>query len=449
VMEAGSAGAAGAATVSGAQTLHDLLMPYEAPELDAARGEGLPIWMTATGGWRLLARPRILDGRGAELASFELVDGRTVTAFQDDDGAVRVPFDPDEAYRFFITEHWRDHAPPTALSAGQLSFYYRVKRLFPRSWLLAARRMLVRWTGMPEFPCWPLDDSVVHLTRFYALCLLAAAGADELEFRWFWPNGHRASLMLTHDVDSGEGLRLAVELADLEEERGFRSAFNVVAAHYPVDYGIVRELDARGFEIGLHGLHHDRSLFSSRREFERQLPLLRDAAAKLGATGFRSPATHRVVDWLPELPVEYDTTMFHSDPYEPQPGGCCTLWPFQLGRIVELPYTLPQDHSLFTLLRQRSAETWLRQVDAIEARFGLIHCLSHPDPGYLGDADKRAFYVEFLDALTERQSLWAALPREVAAWWRRRGNAMNTAPDVDRGTMRRDGDSAVFEAPAG
>jgi len=448
-MEAGSsAGTAGAATVSGAETLHDLLMPYDAPELDAAAGTGTPVWMTAAGGWRLLARPRALAARGIELGSFELDDGRTVTAFQDDDGTVMVPFDPDEAYGYFVTERWRDLSPPAALSAGQLGFYYRVKRLFPRSWLLAARRMHVRWTGLPEFPRWPLDDSIVQLTRFYALCLLAAADAQELDFRWFWPNGHHACVMLTHDVDSGEGLRLAVQLADLEEERGFRSAFNVVAAHYPVDYGIVRELDARGFEIGLHGLHHDRSLFSSRREFERQLPLLRDAVAQLGATGFRSPATHRVVDWLSELPVEYDTTMFHSDPYEPQPGGCCTLWPFHVDRIVELPYTLPQDHTLFTLLRQRSAETWLRQADEIEARFGLIHCLSHPDPGYLGDADKRALYVEFLDAMNERHSLWRALPRDVAAWWRRRGSATSAEPEIRRGTMRRDGDHARLDAPA-
>src|SRR5262249_61920878 len=49
-----------------------------------------------------------------------------------------------------------------------------------------------------------------------------------------------------------------------------------------------------------------------------------------------------------------------------------TLFPYTtLFRSVELPYTLPQDHTLFTLLRQRTPETWLRQVDAIEERFGL------------------------------------------------------------------------------
>jgi peptidoglycan/xylan/chitin deacetylase (PgdA/CDA1 family) len=249
-------------------------------------------------------------------------------------------------------------------------------------------------------------------------------------------------------VESGDGLRLALELADLEQERGLRSSFNVVGGDYPLDEGVLNELRQRGFEIGLHGLHHDRSLFSSRQEFERQLPTLAEIGERLGAEGFRSPSTHRVIEWLPELPVEYDCTVPHSDPYEPQPGGCCSLWPFSLGRIVELPYTMPQDHALLTLLGERTVEPWLRQADAIERRFGLIQCLSHPDRGYLGDTHKRAIYRELLDALVERETIWTALPREVARWWRRRADG-TALDDQLLGTMRLGPapDYAVLEPP--
>ncbi len=431
--------------VPGPSGLERLLRPVEPVELDTAPGPGAPEWLKADG-WQVLARPRPLDGAGDELAAFELESGERLPVFRDD-GGVHVPFDLDEAYGFLVSERWRDHASLAALSAGQLGVYYRIKRLFPRSLLLAARRVFMRWSGLPDFPRWPLDESVVNLLALYALCLLAAAGRSELEFVWFWPGAFRAALMLTHDVESAEGLRLAVEIAGLEEERGFRSSFNIVGDEYPIDHGIVRELRDRGFEIGLHGLHHDRSLFSSRDEFERQLPQLGEAARGLGAVGFRSPATHRVVEWLAELPVEYDGTMFHSDPYEPQPGGCCTLWPFRIGRLVELPYTLPQDHTLFTLLRHRSADTWLAQVDAIEARHGLVHCLSHPDPGYLGDAPKRRLYAEFLDALLDRPALWTALPCEVADWWRQREELGAAAPGARLGTMRREGGRAVLAPP--
>ena len=429
-------------------TLGRLLLPDASPPLDARTGPGPLTWLTTADEWQVLVRPREVERRGEELMRFALPSGDHVSAWSDpEDGAVRVPFDFDEAYRSYVTEEWRAHRSLRALTTKQLQLYYRVKRAVPRRWLLSARRVFMRRAGLPGFPAWPLDESVDRLLHFYALCLLTAGGSSHAPFRWFWPRSHRAALILTHDVESAAGLRLAIDIADLEEARGFRSSFNVVGADYPIDMGIVRELASRGFEVGLHGLRHDRSLFSSRAEFERQLPQLRDAARSLGAVGFRSPATHRVVEWLPELPVSYDCTMFHSDPYEPMPGGCCTLWPFRLGPIVELPYTLPQDHTLFTLLRERSAQTWLTLVDAIEARHGLIHCLSHPDPGYLGERDNRVLYVEFLDALVERPRLWRALPRDVASWWRRREIAETSDEDVELGTMWRDGPSAWLEAP--
>jgi peptidoglycan/xylan/chitin deacetylase (PgdA/CDA1 family) len=420
-----------------APRLERLLQPLQPAELDLRPGGGEPAWLRA-GAWRLLARPGVAAGDAGEpIERFALPSGETVDAVRTAEGTVVVPFDPDEAYANYVTEAWRDNARVHALGTSQLRLYYRIKRLLPREFWLSARRAFIRLGKTPEFPAWPLEDGVDRLLRFSALCNLLAADVDEAPFAWFWPEAHHAALILTHDVESAEGLRLAIELADLEEERGLRSSFNVVGAQYDVDYGILRELGHRGFEVGLHGLYHDRSLFSSREEFERQLPGLGEAAERFGAVGFRSPATYRVLDWLEELPADYDCSVPHSDPYEPQPGGCCSVWPFLLGRIVELPYTLPQDHTLFTLLRDRSADRWLRQVDAIERRFGLIQCLSHPDPGYLGDPDKRTLYRDFLDAVAERPGLWKALPREVADWWRRRDEGGTTAPEQLHGTMRR------------
>ena len=100
---------------------------------------------------------------------------------------------------------------------------------------------------------------------------------------------------------------------------GAGSSFNVVSDWYPLDEQRLEELLQRGHEIGSHAIRHDRSLFASRASLEQQLPLLRDFAERFGAVGFRSPATHRVVDWLCDLPFSYDCTMPHSDPYEPIP----------------------------------------------------------------------------------------------------------------------------------
>lgn len=365
----------------------------------------------------------------------------------DASGALDGAAELEEAAAALLAERWRGNVEQTALSPRQLDLFYRVKRLIPRSAQLAARRMLIRRQGLPEFPAWPYDDSVAAMARRYARRALDAQSMPELRFRWFWPDGKGFAFCLTHDVESAEGLRCAVELADAEETRGLRSSFNVVADWYPIDWGIVRELAGRGFEIGLHGIHHDRSLFASRDAFELQLPLLREAADQLGAVGFRSPATHRVVAWLPELPVEYDCTIPHSDPFEPQPGGCCSPWPFFLGDLVELPYTMPQDHTVFTLLRERNVDRWLGQVERLAAVHGLVQSVSHPDPGYLGDAWRRDLFVAFLDAMCSRDDAWHALPRDIARWWRRRDGG---ADGADMGTIRAGTapDDVVFTAPA-
>ena len=355
-----------------------------------------------------------------------------------------VPFSLAEAYTNYVEERWRATRPQRSLSERQLALFYGVKRFIPRRLQLAARRRLVLLQRNPDFPRWPLDESVSRLVQFYAKCLLAAAGTDELPFRWFWPDGHHAALLLTHDVESLDGLRLAIGIADLEEERGLRSSFNIVADWYPIDWGIVRELTTRGFELGVHGVHHDRSLFSSRAAFEQQQPALRRMSAELGAAGFRSPATHRVVDWLPELPFAYDCSVPHSDPFEPQPGGCCSVWPFFLGDVVEVPYTLPQDHTLFTLLGERSVAVWQTQLERIEAQHGLVQLLTHPDPGYLGETRNRALYCEFLELVRDRPRLWRTLPREAVAWWRLRDAAAEA--DLPVG-IARGGDEVTFEPP--
>lgn len=370
---------------------------------------------------RLLAPlgvPQPTPRTGARAPVLLQLDGWHAFATTDGGPDPQLRLDLEEVYENFVSERWAAASANRRLSDSRLDLFYRVKRFVPRRAQLWSRRQLIRWQGTPTFPSWPLDEGVSRVLELYARSLIGDGGG-ELAFRWFWPGTHRAALVLTHDVEGVEGIRLAVELADLEESLGFRSSFNF-GAWYDIDPGVLRELEARGFEVGMHSNVHDRSLFSSREEFERQLPLLRALADRLGAVGFRSPATHRVFEWLQELPVQYDCTIPHSDPYEPQPGGCCSLWPFFVGDVVELPYTLPQDHTLLTLLQHRSPRLWLDTAAAIEKRFGLIQCVTHPDPGYLGDPPKRAIYAEFLRGMAERPAVWRALPRDAAAWWRLR-----------------------------
>jgi predicted glycosyltransferase/peptidoglycan/xylan/chitin deacetylase (PgdA/CDA1 family) len=453
-------------TFSTAHPLATLLRPVEAVPLIDTRetAEGLltaggrvvcslgeiPAGWLRAGDWRLFVASSRASPSGDVVEQFTRDDGTTIAAVVDEHGDVQVPFSLGGAFSGYTSEGWTSASDQQRLSVAQLDLFYRLKRVLPRSLQLALRRRFIARQGLPSFPSWPVDNSVGRLLNFYARCSLLATGATEAEFLWFWPEAHSAALILTHDVEGPEGIRLALELADLEEELGFRSSFNF-GAWYDIDPAVLQELRSRGFEIGSHGLVHDRSLFSSRAAFESQLDGLARAAERLGAEGFRSPATHRTNEWLAELPALYDCTIPNSDPYEPQPGGCCSVWPFFLGQLVELPYTLPQDHTLLTLLRHRTPDLWLDQAAAIEREHGLIQCVSHPDRGYMGDADKRAVYADFLRGMVERDGIWRALPRDAASWWRRRASAKLDDPEMATGRFRLADapDGVVFEASGG
>jgi len=176
--------------------------------------------------------------------------------------------------------------------------------------------------------------------------LLQRTGQTSIPFIHFWPEGRRYALVLTHDIETAIGQARVRELADIDASYGFRSSFNFVAEQYPLDLDLIAELRHNGFEVGIHGLKHDGQLFRSRRKFLSQAESINRHVAALGVAGFRAPCTHRNPGWMQELDIEYDLSYFDTDPYEPIPGGTMSLWPFEIGRFVELPYTLAQDFTL-------------------------------------------------------------------------------------------------------
>jgi hypothetical protein len=111
--------------------------------------------------------------------------------------------------------------------------------------------------------------------------------------------------------------------------------------------------------------------------------------------------------------------MAHLDP---QRGGCCTVLPFFIGKILELPLTTTQDYALFNILGEYSLELWQQQISLIREKYGLISFIIHPD--YIVESSARRLYTRLLEYLAELRSqgeTWIALPAEIAAWWRLRG----------------------------
>jgi peptidoglycan/xylan/chitin deacetylase (PgdA/CDA1 family) len=299
-----------------------------------------------------------------------------------------------------------------------LSLYYAVKPGIPRSAQLWMRRAYARRQARVEFPRWPIEPILVERHHDEMRARLRSDGAARVPLVNFWPDGRRFASILTHDVEGPSGVRNVRKVLDIEQRHGFVSSWNFVAEWYPIEKGLFEHIRSRGGEIGLHAIKHDCKLFESRATFEAELPAIHRYLREWQAVGFRAPATHRNADWMQELGCLYDSSFPDTDPFEPQPGGCCSILPYFLDDLVELPITLVQDHTLFEILRTGDIEPWTRKSDWIVRNHGLINLITHPD--YLDTPARLRMYEEFLEYLASQRDGWHALPRDVATWWRTR-----------------------------
>ncbi len=78
--------------------------------------------------------------------------------------------------------------------------------------------------------------------------------------------------------------------------------------------------------------------------------------------------------WNPLMRV-IDKSIPNVAHLEPQRGGCCTIMPYFIGKIVELPLTTMQDYSLLHMLGESSMERWKQQIDLIREKNGLVSFL--------------------------------------------------------------------------
>ncbi len=231
-----------------------------------------------------------------------------------------------------------------------------------------------------------------------------------------WPDSASHALVLTHDIEEQRGVSLVSKLAEIEESFGFRSSWNFVPYKYNIDEGLIRDLKQNGHEIGIHGYNHDGRLFLSKATFDARVPKINQAIERYGAVGFRAPMVHRNLQWMQKLNIEYDASCFDVDPYQPMPGGVGGIWPFSAGKFVELPYTLPQDHTLFVSLRETSNRIWRDKLQFIQRLHGMALMVTHPD--YLDSPTRLAVYRDFLSWMRDHSEPWHVLPKDVAKWFR-------------------------------
>jgi peptidoglycan/xylan/chitin deacetylase (PgdA/CDA1 family) len=289
--------------------------------------------------------------------------------------------------------------------------YYTFKFLIPRRLQIQLRRYYVSWKRSLHADKWPIDHN-----------------AGKPPEGWTgWPDGKKFALVLTHDVEKAEGLDKCYPLAEMEERLGFRSSFNFVPGDYTVPVTLHQHLTDRGFEIGIHGLHHHDNPFRSRSVFQKQAIEINRYLKEWGSVGFRSPSMYHDFELLHYLDIEYDASTFDTDPFEPQPDGMATIFPFWVSNedpqkgYVELPYTLPQDFLLFVLLQEKNIDIWKNKLDWIVAHGGMVLLNAHPnymsfDTTLRYEEYPAKFYEEFLKYIKSKYEgeYWQPLPKEMS-----------------------------------
>ncbi len=348
------------------------------------------------------------------------------------------PFDPET----YLRERYEDRrARGLALRA-----YYALKPFIPRKLQLAVRRRYARRQAQRTFPAWPVEPLLVEHLHQDLLRRVRSSPGGTVPLVNFWPDGKRFAAIVTHDVETAAGIENIDSLLDLERRHGIVSSWYFVAEDYPIPEGTFDTIRAAGGEVGLHGITHAGKLFTSRRTFTAALPQIAHYMRTWDAVGFRSPGTHRNADWMPDLGCLYDSSFPDTDPFEPQPGGCCSIFPYFLGSLVELPITLVQDHTLWEILREPSIDIWRAKADWVISSRGLINVIVHPD--YVSSARRLALYDELLGYLRARLDAdngWHALPRDVAWWWKARAGLSVDGSDAVVGAVGA-GEAAPYRA---
>jgi peptidoglycan/xylan/chitin deacetylase (PgdA/CDA1 family) len=266
------------------------------------------------------------------------------------------------------------------------------------------RSRSARWA---EFPSWPLDlsaDFIADMTE------TAPPGAP----------GAKTPVLLTHDIDSPEGLvRLVSDFLPLEEQLGARSTSYVVPCAWPIDYGLTDAVVSRGHDLGVHGYDHsNRTAFADATERTRRLDGASAFAERYRIVGYRAPSLLRTRALLRDLGrrYRYDSSIPTSGGLFPVPNnGCASARPFVTENTTELPLSMPRDGSLRFLgyAANEIAALWIACADAIANARGVVVMLTHCERRFSGNAPMLAAYRTFLEYVAGSDRFAFSVPLRV------------------------------------
>jgi hypothetical protein len=363
----------------------------------------------------------------SQVATAQLYDALSDVVIED--GSVCLPFNAsqvvDNLCREVYAADWRQGS-----ASWLAAVYYYLRPALSVAMRRRLQRFHLRNWDKALFPRWPVDCSVDNLLQQLILLSLRAAGVQRIPFIWFWPEGASSCAIMTHDVETEAGTNFCPMLMDIDDSFGIKGSFQIIPEQrYSVRPEFLQLIRQRGFEVAVHDLNHDGHLYRNRSQFVERAAKINSYGKQFGAEGFRAGVLYRKQLWYEALRFSYDMSVPNVAHLDPQRGGCCTVMPYFLDNILELPVTTTQDYTLFNILNDYSISLWKQQMGIIMGKHGLMSFIVHPD--YIMKPRELAVYkklLEHLKRLREENAVWITTPGEVNSWWRQRA-AMRLVED--------------------
>ena len=293
-----------------------------------------------------------------------------------------IPFDPTAVVENLRRQRYLGRSLHHGGDEEQTNFvrkgYYRLR---PQLGLSIRKRLQRLWLIGREkncFPSWPVDRTVDRLLEKLLALAMKAQRVKQIPFIWFWPDGQKSCAILAHEVEESAGLDVCFPLMEMDDSFGIKSSFQFVPEKAcAVSQALLEGIRVRGFEVNIHDLIHD---------------------------------GHR-----------YDMSVPNVGHLDSQIGGCCTVMPYFIGNVLELPVTMTQDSALDNIFSDYSLDLWQRESRLITENHGLLSFITHPD-FFLEERarDTYAGLLTHLSRLRRQGEVWMAHPKEVDRWWRAR-----------------------------
>jgi len=340
-------------------------------------------------------------------------------------GAVRIPFDPEDALDRLVTERGRGNIRPLYTYSPFES------HLMPATlrWLLLHRDVRARLLDRNAFPRWPAEPCAENI-RALVLDACARAGSPAVPAP-FWPEGRKYASALTHDIDSLDVWKngLWKPFAELEESHGLRSSWHVCTNHLKWAERAVEELAHRGHEIGWHGPRHDyRIAWMPERQRAAAIEKASSFFTRYGVRGFRSPNYLRSPALFDSLEgvLGYDSSSLDTaaEPFHPRTRtGCSTVFPFFRGNLLEMPITIPDGLTIRCLTGEDAdsiSTVQSAKIEWIKSVGGMALAITHPERWISMRPAPFTAYRRLVEKVAGDAAAWNALPRDIESWWRRR-----------------------------